>query len=272
MAVRVWVRANNSRVVSATSRPDSSDDVLVRLRPLSGCPAPMPSDPIDCASRDFRTCSRWLDGFTRGVEMVWRQRSGRHIRARTVEAAGLLLDDVLGDMLQMLTCHRWHGMGALRPGDGWPLPASLELQACSAVHFLCLLRGRIAGGAIVADIWKRIIIEVLPCVARFGYSPRSGTPWVALYSLPRLPSERHEGWTRAAAAELLDDADDAILLEALRDSWRGATAQPTDTACTALSSAVTGPTVRSHLAALLTIGGAVQVKVALRLGRSGGSR
>ena len=267
MAVRVWVRANNSRVVSA----DSSDDVLVRLRPLTGCPAPTPSDPIDSASRDFRTCCRWLDGFTRGVEMVWRQRNGRHIRARTVEAASLLLDDTLGDMVQMLACHRWHTMGgALRPGDGWPLPASLELQTSSAVHFLCLLRGRLAGGAIVADIWKRVILEVLPCVARFGYSPRSGTPWVALYSLPRLPSERHEGWTRAAATELLDDADDAILLDALRDSWRGATAQPTGTACTALSSAVAGPTVRSHLAALLTIGGAVQIKVSLRLGKPGG--
>ena len=196
--------------------------IVVRLCPLRGCALPLLSDSVSAIVTDYETCRRWLDGLTSSVHMMWRRRNGRHIRERTMEATAWLLDDCFCDMRAMLATPRWRAAVSLATGDGWPLPASLELLASSTVHYLCLLRGRLANGAIVADVWRRIVAELLPCVERFGYSRRAagGGPWVVLRPLAPLPTERFAGWTREAVGLLLGD-DDAARVDDLCTAWRG---------------------------------------------------
>ena len=89
---------------------------------------------------------------------------GRHIKAHSVELMEADLDGTLVDMVS-LEARLKPRLAGLSLACQWPLPASLELQAGVAVHFLCLLRSRIAGGAIPSDLWKPIVLSLLPCIS-----------------------------------------------------------------------------------------------------------
>ena len=126
--------------------------------------------------------------------MTWRQRDGRHIRQRTVEVTSESLQDAIEEMHFMLQQRRWSTAWLStvrfpRAKTTWPLPAWLAAELSKAVHFLCLLRGRLG---IVPDVWTRVVLEVLPCVRRFGYTRSSSStlPWAECMALPLLPGER----------------------------------------------------------------------------------
>ena len=228
MPVRLWLRTQD----------DQSSPVTLRLRTLPTTPSPPPrSEPIDRINDDPATCAEWLNCCRRGTEMMWRIRHGRHVRARTVEATSEMLCFALDEMCSMIETKRWCGSNAhfhrRQPRrDGWPLVASLELQAVASVHYLCLLRCRIADGAIPADLWRVIILSVLPSVSRFGYG--TGGPWVVLKALPPPPIDRQPNWVQDAADDLLS-IQDARKQRALYNAWQGITAPSRKEAWTLLN-------------------------------------
>ena len=123
--------------------------------------------------------------------MAQKQRAGRHIRARTVEAIVDELTDSIDSMHVM--CVRWDFTQVDPPTpDARPLFTRLEMMFARAVHFLCLLRGKISTASctlplIPAEVWSRVIFEVLPPVSHFAYHDGSGTPIVRLAPLPTVP-------------------------------------------------------------------------------------
>jgi hypothetical protein len=212
--VAVWVKA--SRAVTH----DRDDNVLVRLRPIaSSCSRPIDGMPITTVVNDWQTCHTWLADSRTFVEMTNRQRKGRHIRARTAERVHTSTLDAMDELQCMLETPRWKKhSGAYY----WPLMASLELQASAAVHFLCLVRGRLANGALAPEIWRLVVLQTLPCVRDFGY--RRLGPWVEMHALPAY-TQVPTGNDVLAGGHffgLLDPAD-AKSWQQLGAQWIGAT-------------------------------------------------
>ena len=231
MAVALYVRAQ-ARLSHPCLQPDVRTDVMVRIRPRHRSSVlPLPQDPIDTPVIDHRTCRVWLDALTSATLMTWRQRDGRHIRARTVDANREHLEMGIEEMLIMLGTRRWEPVWN-QDKSCWPLPAWLELMFSRAVHFLCLLHRRLADGALPADIWKRIILETLPTLTRFVYARSSvGGPQVEILPLPLLPGER-EGENQVDAQHSLSALltfQDAAALTRLSSRWSGLSLEPLPT-------------------------------------------
>ena len=172
MQVCVWVRGLSASKV----------EVFLHVVPL----APRLTEPIDATQQSFDSCLQSLKVLSCASEMGRKQRNGRHIKARSVEFMEADIDVATDDLLEVAKrVKRWSS----RLPRSLSLHGSLTLEATLAVHFLCLLRSRIAGGSIMAEVWARIVHELLPCVSRFGYAPTDPgiLPWVELRSLPPLP-------------------------------------------------------------------------------------
>lgn len=208
--------------------PQVNTEVVLRIRPATpqaGCPKSYPHDKVDQCVEDHATCSTWCSELGWGIAMMVKLTRGRHVRARTFEYKQEEVNDAFVDMCAMLKQPRWQVPKLL--SDGWPLPASLELLTSSAVHFLCLLRGRLANGTIVADVWKTVVRHALPTVLRFGYTPAGSGPWVVLQRFPPLPSERVAAIDgdqlpeRRVLVEGLLGNRDARANEALCHAWCG---------------------------------------------------
>ena len=199
MAVRVWLRAGESRQLVGNNAATYAGNVELRLRPLNGCAPPAVTEVISAVSQDHNTCRAWIADTATIVNFALQIRRGRHVRARTLENARDDLEQSTHDLGHLMDTPRWRASRALhspaRPME--PIPASLELVASVAVHFLCLLRCRVAGGAITADLWRAIVTHVLPCVKSFGYAKTGPmAPWIVLEPLPELPGTWMHGWGR----------------------------------------------------------------------------
>ena len=213
-------------MVDVWVQPTPKLDCTLRLRPTVPCE--LFTEPIDAVQLDAETSERWLDSHHKAALMVRRQAQGRHFRARTVEATEDLLTGCIDDMLFMLGTPRWRAdarrMLVAEPSNPylWPIPATLERSAREAVHFLCLLGGRLADGAIPADVWASVVHLVLPRVRCYGYSNScfhilGCRPWVELAPLPALPSAP---CLKLIASTLLT-RQDTLLHEFLVAAWVG---------------------------------------------------
>jgi len=161
---------------------------------------------------------------------------GRHIKARSVELMEADLDGAMDDMLSLEAKQNERITWA---SHQWPLFASLNLQAAVAVHFLCLLRGRIAAGSIPADVWHRIVLAVLPCVLGFSYEAGGGAalPKVELRPWPPLPAatmptatlQPYQGQQRDVYTVFTQDH--RHLFDHLQAWWRGAPRATTGAEC-----------------------------------------
>ena len=228
-SVRVYLRAE----------PNPHANVRLSLLPLNGTPSPYPTTPIDVVEEDWDTCRRWIDTLVRASIMGRRQRMGRHIKAHSVELMEADLDDTTSDMRLLEAKQKTRVMWASR---FWPIPASLELQAAIAMHFLCLLRGRIAGGAIPADVWQQVVLAALPCVLSFRYEVGGAAlPKVELRPWPKLPAmttassspQPYQGQQRDVYTNFAQD--NRQLFELLQAGWRGAPRAETEAELVALS-------------------------------------
>lgn len=70
------------------------------------------------------------------------------------------------------------------------LPMCLAQRAGQSIHFLCLLRNQLCDGAIPSDVWKKVILEVIPIAAGFRYTPQDRIPRVELQ--PAVCTQRLE--------------------------------------------------------------------------------
>ena len=234
VAVAVWIRAQGRLTADATHTM-----IIVRLWPVIGAPfaLPLPEDAIDVCHQDYCCFYTWLEHTERVTLMGWRQRAGRHIRSRTVEAASENLVCAIDDVHEMVLQPRWLPVEPstmcndhLTSSRSRPLRAWLETMLGASIHFLCLLRTRLGPGTIPGEVWSAVVLQVLPCVESFGYSrphARGGRPWVRLKHLPPLPSEcsiesnDDAGDFDAVAVTSMLTWQDAARLRALGYAWAG---------------------------------------------------
>ena len=225
------------RGVAVYIRAQGDASVVVRVwpTPASLCLQPPPGEPIDVACSDYSRCKEWLNNWMRATSMAQKQRAGRHIRARTVEATVDELSDAIDSMHAM--CVRWDLDHRRQPAPDTPLLARLKVNFCRAVHFLCLLRGAISTSRalplIPAEVWSRIVLEVLPPVSHFAYihaPPRHhhhgpAAPMVRLAPLPMVPA------TYAREVAPLLTFQDAERLDELGRAWTGGLSARAAAAC-----------------------------------------
>ncbi len=100
------------------------------------------------------------------VASVQRQRaSARHVRVRTFERLQENLVDAQDDLWLMR--HMWARVGTI--GGESRIVKCIKQLAQAQVHFLLLLRGRVAP-AVPADVWSMIIYYSEPHVERFRFA------------------------------------------------------------------------------------------------------
>jgi hypothetical protein len=204
----------------------------------------MPDWPIGTtATNDWETCDSFLRGLHAACRLVGQWQRGRHVRERTVESTSESLDEVIHGMINMINMQHWtnesrvlrsclQSASQAEPSThselthAWPLPASIARRISREVHFLCFLRCRLLQGALPIDLWRHIILLLLPCVQNFGFTVDSNLPWVTLSRLPSLPRELSpegcdgsffEEW----AARTVCGVSDVRTLRVLVNAWGG---------------------------------------------------
>ena len=163
----------------------------------------------DCVA-DMQVIRRWIDALAAAARCVGRQQRGMHVRARTLENIQSDLEVGIEMLYDLLLTPRWAPYRASHAAFG----GVLEAHVGASIHFLCLARTRVCDGAIPSDIWKKVILGVLPSVQDFHYCGSDVVMRVELSpALKALP-------TNAAAADELLDASDARKLQFLRNWWQ----------------------------------------------------
>ena len=134
---------------------------------------------------DSCVIKKWIDSCAKAVRCVSRQRRGLHVRARTLENTVEDLEEKIECMYDLLSVEPW---AADRAGH-LALPMCLAQHAGQSIHFLCLLRSQLFDGAIPSDVWKKVILAVIPIAVDFRYIPQSRIPRVELQpALTMLPA------------------------------------------------------------------------------------
>jgi len=125
--------------------------------------------PINKCAQDWACLIRWGICLRRALEISRAQSAGRHVRARKKEG---VLDDLCDSMDDLNIKDRWQMHGII---ESSPM-CMLSDELLYAVHFMCLLRVRVAP-FVPPEIWETVVLRVLTphgftdsCCRRFGYS------------------------------------------------------------------------------------------------------
>ena len=156
-------------------------------------------DRIDACMDDVAATRHWLDATAAAIRCAARLHRGLHVRARTLEGIQLDLEEAMETMFETILSPRWV---TFRMSTGSTLRTGLQAQLGGAIHYLCLLRGRVSGGVIPSDIWYRVVLHLLPCIQDFRYMPASCArmyiKWGPIKNMPPEQPWLHEDARRAS--------------------------------------------------------------------------